>query len=128
MATASGTTTALGKGRIQVQWTLTSSATVGRPATIGAYPDKTYSARGTFGGATVTILGSNQSATVAQGSLATQALNDTRGEGNAMTFSSAGNILQGLENPNLIWPRITTLGTGTGKSIIVTVHASSTRR
>ena len=127
MATASGTSVWRSRGVLAHSWTLTSSATTGRPATIASLPDKTVSVRGTFGGCTVVLIGSNQTATVAQGSLATQSLNDTRGEGNALSFTSA-NTVAVLENPNLIYPKMIVLGTGTGKSVIISILAQSTRR
>ena len=128
MATVSGTTVWRSRGVAYHSWTLTSSATVGRPATLAMLPDKTLSVRGTFANATVVLIGSNQSATVAQASLATQTLNDSRGEGNAASFTAA-NTVQILENPNLIYPKITALGaTGALKSILVEIVAQSTRR
>lgn len=125
MATASGTVVSLARGVVKQTWTLTGTVTVGRPATLSRYPDKTLSVRGTFAGGTVLIIGSNQSATVAQGSLATQSLNDTRGEGNALSFSAA-NTVAILENPNLIYPKLTTTSGTT--SLTIEIVAQSTRR
>jgi len=129
MATVSGLSVWLGRGIVKHSWTLTSSATVGRPATLASLPDKTLSVRGTFAGSTIILVGTNQSATVAQSSLATQTLNDSRGEGNPLSFTAA-NTVQVNENPNLIYPKITALGATTGglKSILVEVVAQSTRR
>jgi hypothetical protein len=130
MATASGTSVFMARGVVKHTWTLTSAASVGRPATLSRFPDKTVHVRGTFGGATIIMCGANHSATVALSSLTSLValpVNDTRGEGNAASFAAA-NIVQILENPNLLLPRISVLGTGTGKNIIVEVVAQSTRR
>jgi hypothetical protein len=129
MATVSGLTTNIARGVVKVSWTLTSSATVGRPAAMSRFPDKTLHVRGTFANGTVLLIGSNQSATIAQASLTTQALNDTRGEGNALTFTAA-NVVQILENPNLVYPKLSALGASAGgpKAIIVELIAQSTRR
>jgi hypothetical protein len=126
VATASGISVFRARGVIAHTWVLTNTATVGRPATLVAYPDKTVQVRGTFGaGGTVVICGSNQSATVAQASLTTGALSDSRGEANPLTVTTA-NILQVLENPNLIYPKLTVASGST--SLTVTVVAQSTRR
>lgn len=131
MAFVSGTTTALGKGVVRHLWTLTSLATIGRPFTGVQYPDKTLTIQGTFSNANVTIIGSNQSATVANASLlgTGHAINDTRGEGNPLTFTAA-NTVAILENPNLIYPKIVSLGATTGgaKSLNITIVAQSTKR
>lgn len=128
MATVSGTGTWLSRGVYKHSWTLTSTASTGRPATLASLPDKTMSVRGTFAGCTVALIGSNQSATVAQASLTTQSLNDSRGEGNALSFTAA-NVVTVVENPNLIYPKLTALGTSvTVKSVVVEVVAQSARR
>lgn len=128
MATASGTSVWIARGVLKHTWTLTSLVTVGRPATLASLPDKTVHVRGTFATKTVVLVGSNQDATTAQASLTTQALNDTRGESNALSFTAA-NVVQVLENPNLIYPKISSLGTGaSAASITIDVIAQSTRR
>lgn len=128
MALASGTSVFLAKGVVKHSWTLTSSATSGRPATLSRFPDKTVQFRGTFTNATVVLCGSNQSATVATASLTTGSLSDSRGEANPISVTAA-NIMQVLENPNLIYPKIVSLGTaGTAKSITIDVVAQSTKR
>lgn len=128
MAVASGTTISLGRGVVKHTWTLTSTASVGRPATLVRLPDKTLHVRGTFAGCTVVMIGSNQLATTAAASLTTQTLNDSRGETNAASFTAA-NVVQLNENPNLIYPKISSLGTSaTLKSVIVEVVAQSMKR
>lgn len=133
MPTASGTSVFLARGVVKHTWTLTSTASVGRPATLSRFPDKTVHVRGVFSGASVSIFGGNQSATA--GTLVTGAgannvavLNDSRGEGNAATFTAANAVVL-LENPNIILPKITALGTAApARSIIVEIVAQSTRR
>jgi len=128
MALASGTSVFLAKGVVKHSWTLTSSATSGRPATLSRFPDKVVQFSGTFTNATVVLCGSNQSATVATASLTTGALADSRGEANPISVTAAG-IVQVLENTNLIYPKIVSTGaTGALKNIGVTIVAQSTKR
>ena len=132
MATASGTGVWVAKGAYKRTWVLTSTATVGKPDCLVGLPDKTVSVRGTFAGTgtvSVTLFGSNQSATViAAGALATAgcfALNDSRGEGNALTFTAIDGR-QVNENSNRIFPKLTVVSGNT--AITVEVGAQSTKR
>jgi hypothetical protein len=129
MATASGSGTWVGRGVYRVVWTLTGTVSNGRYESTPRLPDKTVAVRGTFGGGTITIEGSNL-AVGATGLAATGnwfALNDTRGEGNALTFTTAdGRVI--LENPNCIRPRFTTLVSTVTPSVTVTMVCQSTRR
>lgn len=94
----------LGKGAYKVVWSnigVASSADSGSAVVIPSqYTEITIQVLGTFAGATITIEGSNDGGTT----YAT--LNDTRGEGNAMTFTSA-DIRKLNEVPQQIRPTIT---------------------
>src|SRR5689334_4258332 len=130
MATASGNTSFVGRGVIRTVWTLTGTATVGRPESVARFPDKTIHVRGTFGGGTIQIEGSNL-AVGATGLSATGnwfALNDSRGEGNALTYTTADGRVA-LENPNVIRPRWNAaLASTVTPNVTITMVAQSTRR
>jgi hypothetical protein len=121
MATASGVGQWVAKGVYHHKWSLTGTVTNGRPAVIPNLPDKTIQVRGTFAGGgtvSVTIFGSNATAGAA-GSLATSAafpLNDSRGDGNAMTFTAVDGR-QINENPFCIFPKLTTVSGGTSLTV-----------
>lgn len=131
MATATGVGQWLARGVYQIKWTLTGTVTNGRPAVLPHLPDKTVTARGTFGGAgtvSISLFGSNATAGAA-GSLATSAafaLNDSRGEGNAIAFTAVGDGRQINENPFCIFPKAT-VASGT-TSVTIEVNCQSTRR
>lgn len=78
---------------------------VGAPIDLPNYPDKSIQVVGVFGGATVTIEGSN-----IPGVPVYSTLNDA--EGVALTFTSAG-LKQVLENTYWIRPVVTSLGATT---------------
>ena len=112
------------KGVYSVSWTLNknSGATSGTPLDAPHLPDKTLEVGGTFSGATVVVEGHN--ATTATGGTY-QTMNDSRGEGNALSFTAA-NIVAINENPRFIRARLTT-ATGT-PSITVKITAQGARR
>jgi hypothetical protein len=81
--------------------------------------DRTIQVLGTFGaGGSVSIEGSNDGGTT------WAVLNDSRGEGNAMTFTGA-DVRTLLENPQLIRPRVTA---GDGTTNLTVIVVSSTTR
>jgi hypothetical protein len=129
MATASGTTVWLARGVVKVTWLLTGTVTVGRPARLPNLPDKVVHVRGTFaGGGTVSVSMFGSNASGGTGALATSsafALNDSRGEGNALAFT-APDGRQINENPNLIFPKLTVASGAT--AITIEVVAQSAKR
>lgn len=131
MATASGVGVWVAKGVYRHTWTLTGTVTNGRPACMPTLPDKTVHVRGTFGGTgtvSLTMFGSNVGPSGAAAALATSsafALNDSRGEGNALTFTAVDGR-QVNENPNLIFPKLTVVSGTT--ALTVEVVAQSTKR
>ena len=130
MATASGSTTSVAKGVVRTVWTLTGTVTVGRPESPSRYPDKSFHVRGTFGGGTIAIEGSNllvgATGLSATGNWFT--MNDSRGEGNALTFTAADGRTA-LENPNVIRPRWSAaLASTVTPSVTVTMMAQSVKR
>lgn len=129
MATVSGTGVWLSRGVYKHTWVLSGVSSVGRPATLASLPDKIVHVRGTFGaaGVSLSMFGSNATGP-ATGALATSsafALNDSRGEGNALAFTAADGR-QINENPNLIFPKITT-GSGT-TALTIEIVAQSAQR
>lgn len=107
----------IAKGVLQTQWLAWAGVTTGVPITEVAYPDKTVSAHGTWGGATLVVEGSEDGTNYFT-------LNDSRGEGNAISLT-ADNIVTILENPRYI--RCKTTG-GTGTALTVTITAQSAQR
>lgn len=85
------------------------------------FPDKSVVVRGTFSGATVTLVGANVEGTPP--AAAWQTLNDP--QGNALTFTSA-RIEQLLENPYQIRPQVTG-GDGT-TALLVEILAGTGRQ
>lgn len=83
--------------------------------------DKTVQVKGTFGvGANVNIEGSNDGGTT------WSILNDSRGEGNPLSITTAigADIRTILENPQLIRPNVTA-GDGTTSLTVIIVAAST---
>jgi hypothetical protein len=110
MATIQPTITLSPQGVVTAVWTPLANGDVGAPLDAVGYPDKTVAIFGTFGaGGSLTIQGRASSAG-AQDTDYT-ALNDSRGEGNALTFTAA-DIRVVNENPQFIRPAVTA-GDGT---------------
>jgi hypothetical protein len=97
------------------QWSAIGDADTCQGVQCSGFPDQTVEVSGTFGGATVTLLGSNSSTdgTAATGTWYT--LTDPLGTGNAMAFTSNG-MKTLLQNP--LWIRPSTAG-GSGSSLNV---------
>jgi len=96
----------------RVKWTpLTSSDLDGEPLGMSDFQDRTVQVLGTFGGATVTIQGSNDDGTT------WATLTDPLG--NNLAFSSAG-MKQVTELPQLIRPLVS--GAGGTTSLSVYLH------
>ncbi len=107
----------IAKGVLVSTYTAVAGVTTCLPLTAPNYPDKTVSATGTWGSATLTIEGSNDGTTY-------ETLNDSRGEGNPLTLT-ANNLVVIGENPRFIRPR--TSG-GTSTSLTIIFSSQSTRR
>lgn len=119
MATVPGSFTMPAFGVVRAIWTL-ANGDDGTPLDAIGWPDKTVSVRGTFGAAgSVTIEGGDAV------SPTYSALNDSRGEGNALTFTAADTRTI-LENPGKIRPRVTA-GDGT-TAITVVIEALRSSR
>lgn len=107
MATVSGSTIIDNDHQVTVTWAL-GNADTGVATNISRWADRTVHVLGTFGGATVTIQGSNDNTNWVT-------LNDTGGS--ALTFTAAGMKII-AENP--VYMRATTSGgAGTAVSVIV---------
>jgi hypothetical protein len=119
---AAGVSVWKSRGVLETTWSglgITAGATSGAALDAPALPDKTVQVKGTFAGGTVVIEGSNDGGTTYH------TLNDSRGEGNALSLTTADTRTI-LENPGLIRPRLTTASGAT--SITVVVYSQSTRR
>ena len=120
MATRNALITYPQRGVIKVEWTGLLNGDQGDYQSLGNYPDKTISVRGTFGaGGSVSIQGTNDGGTTSD------TINDSRGEGNALTFT-AQDMRTILENPQAIRPNVTA-GDGT-TSLTVTMYCQNLSR
>jgi len=99
------------KGVYRVFWDGLAAGDSGSGVAVAALADKTVQVLGTFGGTTITIEGSNDGGTT------WNTLNDTRGEGNGLSITSA-DTRQVLENPRLIRP-LSTGGAGANVDVIL---------
>jgi len=103
---------------LRATWTLTNGDD-GVPLDAPSYPDKTLTVRGTFGaGGTCILEGADAASTTYS------TLNDSRGEGNALSFTAQDTRVVN-ENPGKIRPRVTA-GDGT-TSIIVVIECHAGR-
>ena len=112
-----GTHVAVAKGVVQSTWTAVTGVTTCLPVDAPHLPDKSVIATGTWGSATLVVEGSADNVTYV-------GLNDTRGEGNAVSFT-ANNAVTILENFPYI--RAKTTG-GTNTNLTVTIISQSTQR
>jgi hypothetical protein len=100
---------------MMTQWTNIGDADTCQGVQLAGFPDQTIEVSGTFGGATIQILGSNSSTDGTAGTGTWYTLTDPLGTGNAVQFSAAGlKVL--LHNP--LWIRPSTSG-GSGSSLNV---------
>lgn len=88
-------------GVAKVEWTGLLNGDTGRGEDMTRFADRTVQVKGTFGvGGSINIEGSNDGGTT------WAILNDSRGEGNALTLTAA-DMRTVLENPGLIRPNVT---------------------
>jgi len=116
----------LAKGVLKSTWSgvgvISTSTTIAYgPASLPQYPDKTIECRGDFLSAGLSIRGCS----IATGVYNT--LNDSRGEGNALTFTAA-DTKTCLEHPLFIKPTVSTATANTARAITITIMAYSNRR
>lgn len=108
------------RGVVKVEWSGLLNGDTGAPEDLSRYPDKTMQLKGTFGaGGSVNIEGSND------GGSTYHILNDTRGEGNALTLTAADTRMV-LENPAAIRPNVTA-GDGTTNLSVIIVASTMAR-
>lgn len=120
MATISHFTSSAQKGVVRTTWAaLTATDTVGSAESFQRYSQVTVHAKGTFAGASVSLEGSNDGSNY-------QTLNDSRGEGNAMTFAAA-DVRKLNEVPAFIRPIITS-GSGPTNLTVIVEAVSLTRK
>ncbi|KKL99846.1 hypothetical protein LCGC14_1810310 [marine sediment metagenome] len=125
MATVTPTVDRSVRGLITYAYTFgTGASAVGAPMDpgISTYSDKTITIEGTFGGATITLQGSNSAPSASQW----HNLNDSRGQGNAIQLSAKA-IRAVLENPKFMRPVIGATVSGV-TDIDVTIHANKAAR
>lgn len=118
MTTVSPSTVFIGKEVVKITWTPLANGDVGASESPSRYTDKTVQVKGTFGvGGSVSIEGSNDGGTT------WHTLNDSRGEGNALTFTSADTRAI-AENPQLMRANCTA-GDGTTSLTVIIVARGS---
>lgn len=114
MATIDGTGVWIARRVHKNTWTPLANGDAGSALTAASLADKTVQILGTFGaGGTVIIEGSNDGGTT------WATLNDSRGEGNALSFTAA-NVCTILENTERIRPRVTAGDGTTALTVIIT--------
>ena len=105
VATTSGAMVYVAAGVAKTTWAAIPNGNQGSPMSAPDYADKSVQVSGTFGAAgSVSIEGSNDGSTW-------HVLNDSRGEGNAITLTAADTRTI-MENPLFIRPNVTA-GDGT---------------
>lgn len=115
MATVKPTLAKIGDGSddvVLLTWALTTANADGAPMEWSQWADRTFTASGTWGGATATIEGSNDGATWFP-------LSNAAG-GTAGTFTANG-CKAIIEVPRYVRPNLTT--PGTGATVTVILHA-----
>ena len=124
MATVNASHVWIAKGVLKSTWTGLANGDVGTPLDGINLPDKTVTVRGTFGaGGSVTIKGTDPDDATA--STSWDALNDSRGEGNALTFT-ARDTRSITESPGRMIPHVTA-GDGTTSLTVVIISQSLQR-
>lgn len=120
MAVRDGLHVWIAKGVLKSTWSGLLNGDTGAPLYASALPDRTIQVKGTFGaGGSLTMEGSNDDGTTYH------AVNDSRGEGNALTFTAA-DMRMASENPEALRPNVTA-GDGT-TSLVVIMISKSTKR
>ena len=103
---------ASGDGSVKVfQWTLTSTNVDGAPMKLPEYVDITWTATGTWGGATLKTQGSADGSTFVTTGLSNAA-------GGSEATASADKIFTTIERPLFVRPILTTAGSGA--TVVVT--------
>ncbi len=122
MATVTPTQDRTQRGLITYSYTFgTGASNVGAPIAISDYPDKTITIEGTFGGATITLQGSNSAPTASKW----HALSDVPAD-NTIIETTTG-IFVILENPKFMRPIIGPTVSGT-TDIDVIIHGNKAAR
>src|ERR1051326_4103317 len=114
MATIPPVTAYPDRGTMTITWSNIGDSDTCTAATGARWPDKTVSVRGTFSSATVVIQGSDDNSNWVP-------LNDSRGEGNSLSFSSA-DIRTVTENPTYIRPS-STGGSSSSTTVVLVCRA-----
>lgn len=112
MPTIAVNTTFPEKGVARATWTgFASGSLTGATENFSRYRQLTVQVKGTFAGATVAVEGSIDGSNF-------QTLNDTRGEGNAASFTAA-NIVQLNEVPPYVRPVVTAASNLTSLDVVM---------
>lgn len=117
------------RGVYQVTWSgLKSGASVGPWTQLPHLPDRTGVISGTWGpGATVIVEGTNVLVSALTSGTAAFTLNDSRGVGNPLSFST-GKAFVILENVNALRPRVTALTSTVTPTLTLNLIAESRLR
>jgi hypothetical protein len=121
MAVITGKHEWIAKGVLKSTWLAVLASSTGTALAAPNLPDKTVQVFGSFFGVTITLEGSNDAGTT------WFTLNDTRGEGNALTFTSADGRMVN-ENPELIRVSTGSGDSGGTTSVAIIITSSSGRR
>lgn len=100
-------------------WSLTSTNTDGAPIEWVEWADRTFTATGTWGGATLTIEGSGDGTTWV-------ALNNAAG--GAAATATANKAMAIIEIPRYVRPNLTTAGVGAAVTVILTARRANPLR
>lgn len=117
MATRAGVCTWTGRRTAKVVWSGLANGDVGDDQDFSRFTTVTFQALGTFGvGGSVSIEGSNDGGTTRA------VVNDSRGEGNALTFTGA-DVRKANERPLTLRPNVTA-GDGTTALTIIAIASA----
>lgn len=117
----SGTGTASGDGTVKVfQWAITSDNADGYPIRIPEWADVTWTATGTWGGATLKVQGSADGST-----FVTTGLNSAAG--GAEATAAADKVFTVIERPLFMRPILTTVGVGATVTVTAVCRRTAMR-
>lgn len=104
---------------VQYTWTLTSSNRDGLPVEMVEWADRTLTATGTWGGATLTLQGSNDNTTF---------LTQSNAAGGSAATLTADGMITPIEAPRYFRPNLTVAGVGASLTVILTLRRANPLR
>ena len=106
---------------VQLKWTLTSTNADGAPFEFTEHADCTFTATGTWGGATLKVQGSADASTFVATGLSNAA-------GGSEATASGDKVFTTIERPRYMRPILTTAGTGATIVVTATLRRNSSMR